>query len=39
VLSRTPQMAPDLLKAALASATAQGFDLSQLKTTVHTTTP
>lgn len=39
VLSRTPQLAPDLLKAALASASAQGFDLSQLKTTAHTTTP
>jgi len=34
VLSRTPQLPPALLEAALASATAQGFDLSQLRYTV-----
>lgn len=39
VLSRTPQLPPELLKAALASATAQGYDLTQLKTTAHTATP
>ena len=30
VLSRTSQLSPDLLDAALASASAQGFDLNQL---------
>ena len=30
VLSRTPQLPADLLDAALASASAQGFDLNQL---------
>lgn len=35
ILSRTPQLAPDLLAAALASATAQGFDLAQLKYTTQ----
>ena len=35
VLSRTPQLPPALLDAALASATAQGFDLSQLRYTVQ----
>lgn len=39
VLSRTPQLAPELMKAALASASAQGFDLSQLKTTVQMAAP
>jgi lipocalin len=39
VLSRTPQLAPELMKAALASASAQGFDLTQLKTTAHTAPP
>jgi apolipoprotein D and lipocalin family protein len=33
VLSRTPQLAAPLLEAALASATAQGFDLTQLRYT------
>jgi apolipoprotein D and lipocalin family protein len=33
VLSRSPQLAVPLLEAALASATAQGFDLSQLRYT------
>jgi apolipoprotein D and lipocalin family protein len=36
VLSRTPQLAPELLKAALASATAQGYDLKELRTTTQT---
>jgi apolipoprotein D and lipocalin family protein len=35
VLSRTPQLPPKLMEAALASATAQGFDLTQLRTTVQ----
>ena len=35
LLSRTPQLPPALLEAALASATAQGFDLSQLRYTVQ----
>jgi apolipoprotein D and lipocalin family protein len=35
VLSRTPQLAPKLMEAALASASAQGFDLTQLRTTVQ----
>jgi apolipoprotein D and lipocalin family protein len=35
VLSRTPQLAPALLEAALASARAQGFDLAQLRYTVQ----
>ena len=39
VLSRTSQLPPDLLKAALASATAQGFDLTQLRTTVQSAVP
>ncbi len=33
VLSRTPQLPPRLMEAALASATAQGFDLNQLRST------
>lgn len=33
VLSRSPQIAPPLLEAALASAGAQGFDLTQLRYT------
>jgi apolipoprotein D and lipocalin family protein len=37
VLSRTPQLPPTLLEAALASASAQGFDLTQLHYTVHAT--
>ncbi len=37
VLSRTPQLPSRLLDAALASATAQGFDLTQLRTTVQAT--
>jgi len=36
VLSRTAQLPPGLLEAALASASAQGFDLSQLRYTAHT---
>ena len=41
ILSRTPQLAPKLMEAALASASAQGFDLTQLRTTVQSssTTP
>lgn len=35
VLSRTPQLTPKLMEAALASASAQGFDLTQLRTTVQ----
>ncbi len=35
LLSRTPQLPPALLDPALASATAQGFDLSQLRYTVQ----
>lgn len=35
VLSRTPQLPKPLLDAALASAAAQGFDLSQLRYTVQ----
>lgn len=35
VLSRTPQLPPALLEAALASAVAQGFDLSQLRYTAQ----
>ena len=35
VLSRTPQLPKPLLDAALASAAAQGFDLSQLRYTPH----
>ncbi|APW44911.1 hypothetical protein RS694_15595 [Rhodoferax saidenbachensis] len=37
LLSRTPQLSPELLKAALASASAQGFDLAQLRYTVQST--
>ena len=33
LLSRTPQLPPALLEAALAAASAQGFDLSQLRYT------
>jgi len=33
VLSRTARLPPELLEAALASARAQGFDLSQLRYT------
>jgi apolipoprotein D and lipocalin family protein len=36
VLSRTPQLPKPLLDAALASASAQGFDLSQLRYTQQT---
>ncbi len=36
VLSRTPQLPADQLKAALASASAQGYDLSKLHYTTHT---
>lgn len=39
VLSRTPQLPPALMEAARASALAQGFDLSQLHTTVQSVTP
>lgn len=39
VLSRTPQLPPALMEAARASALAQGFDLSQLRTTVQSVTP
>jgi apolipoprotein D and lipocalin family protein len=41
LLSRTPQLAPKLMEAALAAASAQGFDLTQLRTTVQSssTTP
>jgi apolipoprotein D and lipocalin family protein len=35
VLSRTPQLPPKLMEAAQASAAAQGFDLTQLRTTVQ----
>lgn len=35
VLSRTPQLPPKLMEAALASASAQGFDLTQLRTTAQ----
>lgn len=35
VLSRTPQLPPDQLAAALATATAQGFDLAQLRYTAQ----
>ena len=35
LLSRTPQLPSALLEAALASATAQGFDLRQLRYTVQ----
>jgi len=38
VLSRTPQLPPQLLEAALASANAQGFDLTQLRYTAQATT-
>jgi len=37
VLSRTPQLSPPLLEAALASATAQGFDQTQLRYTAQST--
>jgi len=37
VLSRTPQLAPAMLEAALASARVQGFNLSQLRYTVQGT--
>lgn len=36
VLSRTPKLPSPLMEAALASATAQGFDLTQLRTTAQT---
>lgn len=39
LLSRTPQLPPPLLAAALASASAQGFDLSQLRYTVQAAAP
>jgi apolipoprotein D and lipocalin family protein len=41
LLSRTPQLAPKLMEAALAAASAQGFELTQLRTTVQSssTTP
>lgn len=39
VLSRTPQLPSALMEAARASALAQGFDLSQLRTTVQSVTP
>jgi apolipoprotein D and lipocalin family protein len=35
LLSRTPQLPKPLLDAALASASAQGFDLSQFRYTPH----
>lgn len=35
ILSRTPQLPPDQLKAALATATAQGYDLGALHYTVQ----
>jgi len=35
VLSRTPQLPPKMMEAALASASAQGFDLTQLRTTAQ----
>ncbi len=38
VLSRTPQLPPTLMEVALASAAAQGFDMTQLRTTVQTAT-
>ena len=38
LLSRTPQLPKPLLDAALASAAAQGFDLSQLRYTLQTDT-
>jgi apolipoprotein D and lipocalin family protein len=38
VLSRTPQLPPKLMEAALASASAQGFDLTQLRTTAQSPT-
>jgi len=38
VLSRTPQLPAKLMEAALASASAQGFDLTQLRTTTQTAT-
>lgn len=38
VLSRTPQLPPKLMEAALASASAQGFDLTQLRTTAQAPT-
>jgi len=37
VLSRTAQLQPDLLQAALASASAQGFDLAELRYTTQAT--
>jgi apolipoprotein D and lipocalin family protein len=36
VLSRTAQLPPALLEAALAQASAQGFDLTQLRYTAQT---
>ena len=38
ILSRTPQIAPDLLSAAVAVAREQGYDLNQLRYTSQTTT-
>lgn len=39
VLSRTPQIPPALLAAALASASGQGFDLTQLRYTAQSNPP
>lgn len=39
VLSRTPQLPPALLAAALASASGQGFDLTQLRYTAQAGSP
>jgi apolipoprotein D and lipocalin family protein len=39
VLSRTPQLPPELLDAALTSARAQGFGLEALRFTTHTNAP
>jgi apolipoprotein D and lipocalin family protein len=38
LLSRTPQLGPDLLAAAMEAARSQGYDLSQLKTTRQSAT-
>ena len=39
LLSRTPQLPPDLLEVALGSARVQGFDLAQLRYTRHSSQP
>lgn len=36
VLSRTPQLTPEMLENALVSARSQGFDLTRLRYTAHT---